>query len=183
MKILFLKKHFRSGFVYIFGFIRFRFIIRVLNILYILDQKQIQIKHKQVNLRGSPKPSTIHGDSRLYIIEGMIQTLNSTQYNPIKPSVSLLHSVFLSNLYFSLSQLHSLALTTLPLFSALDTSFFSIISLHSLVFVFIGEGDSLVVEKKGEWLIVVVERRGWLRKNVDNCYKSPPWQDFSIQSS
>ena len=72
--------------------------------------------------------------------------------------------MFLSKLYFSLSQLHSLALTTLSLFSALDTSFLFIISLHSLVFVFIGEGDSLVVEKKGEWLIVVVERRGWLRK-------------------
>jgi len=30
----------------------------------------------------------------------MIQTLNSTQYKPTKPSVSLLHSVFLSNLHF-----------------------------------------------------------------------------------
>jgi len=47
-----------------------------------------------------PKTGYVHGDSRLYIIWGMIQTLNSTQYNPIKSSVSLLHSVFLSNLHF-----------------------------------------------------------------------------------
>jgi len=46
------------------------------------------------------KTRYVHGDSRLYIIEGMIQTLNSTRYNPSKPSVSLLHLVFLSNLLF-----------------------------------------------------------------------------------
>jgi hypothetical protein len=36
-----------------------------------------------------PKTGYIHGGSRLYINGGMIQTLNSTQYNPTKPSVSL----------------------------------------------------------------------------------------------
>jgi hypothetical protein len=55
-----------------------------------------------------PKTGYVHGGSRLYINGGMIQTLNSTQYNPTKTSVSLLHS-FLSNLHLhSLSQLHSL---------------------------------------------------------------------------
>ena len=62
-----------------------------------------------------PKTGYVHGGSRLYIIGGMIQTLNSTQYNPTKPSVSLLHSVFLSNLHsftltvalFSSAHLHS----------------------------------------------------------------------------
>jgi hypothetical protein len=59
-----------------------------------------------------PKTGYVHGGNRLYIIEGMIQTLNSTQYNPTKPSVSLLHSVFLSNLhYFTLT----VALSLLPL--------------------------------------------------------------------
>jgi hypothetical protein len=52
-----------------------------------------------------PKTGYVHGGSWLYINGGMIQTLNSTQYNPTKPSVSLLH-LFLSNLH-SLSQLHS----------------------------------------------------------------------------
>ena len=46
-----------------------------------------------------PKTGYVHGGNRLYIIGGIIQTLNSTQYNPTKPSVSLLHSVFLSNLH------------------------------------------------------------------------------------
>jgi hypothetical protein len=55
-----------------------------------------------------PKTGYVHGGSRLYINGGMIQTLNSTQYNPTKPSVSLLHS-FLSNLHLhTLSQLHCL---------------------------------------------------------------------------
>jgi hypothetical protein len=47
-----------------------------------------------------PKTGCVHGGSRLYIIRGMIQTLNSSQYNPTKPNVSLLHLVFLSNLLF-----------------------------------------------------------------------------------
>jgi len=46
----------------------------------------------------------------MYIIRGMIQTLNSTRYNPSKPSVSLLHLVFLSNLLF-LTPKTALALT------------------------------------------------------------------------
>jgi hypothetical protein len=62
-----------------------------------------------------PKTGYVHGGSKLYIIGGMIQTLNSTQYNPTKPSVSLLHSVFLSSLHsftltvalFSSAHLHS----------------------------------------------------------------------------
>ena len=55
----------------------------------------------------------VHGDNRLYIIGRMIQTLNSTQYNPTKPSVLLLHSVFILNLYLhSLSQLHYFLLCT-----------------------------------------------------------------------
>ena len=51
----------------------------------------------------------------------MIQTLNSTQYNPTKPSVSLLHSVFLLNLLlFTLTV--ALALTTHLLSLALSLS-------------------------------------------------------------
>ncbi|XP_061955640.1 uncharacterized protein LOC133677578 [Populus nigra] len=64
-------------------------------------------KHKTSRFTWFPKTEYVHGDSRLYINGGMIQTLNSTQYNPQKTSVSLLHS-FLSNLHLhSLSQLHS----------------------------------------------------------------------------
>ena len=59
-----------------------------------------------------PKTGYVHGGSRLYINGGMIQTLNSTQYNPTKPSVSLLHSVFLSNLHFLTL---TVALSLLPL--------------------------------------------------------------------
>jgi hypothetical protein len=69
-----------------------------------------------------PKIGYVHGGSRLYIIGGMIQTLNSTQYNPTKLSVSLLHS-FLSNMHLhSLSQLHCLPLSLHTL----------ALSLHSL---------------------------------------------------
>ena len=86
----------------------------------------------------------------------MIQTLYSTQYNPTKPSVSLLHSVFLSNLHLhSLSQLHSLqslvfALTTL----ALQTSFVSF-SLSLSTFYRRNGSINIVVEKErvveGDW--------------------------------
>jgi hypothetical protein len=69
-----------------------------------------------------PKTRYVHGGSRLYIIRGMIQTLNSTQYNPTKLSVSLLHSVFLSNLLF--------LTLTVALFSSAHLHSYS---LHSLV--------------------------------------------------
>jgi len=80
-----------------------------------------------------PKTGYIHGGSRLYINGGMIQTLNSTQYNPTKPSVSLLHSVFLSSLHsftltvalFSSAHLHS-PLHSLCLLSSLFYLLFSI---------------------------------------------------------
>jgi hypothetical protein len=66
-----------------------------------------------------PKTGYIHGGNKLYIIGGMIQTLNSTQYNPTKPSVSLLHSIFLSNLlFFTLTV--ALALTAHLLFFLLS---------------------------------------------------------------
>jgi hypothetical protein len=58
----------------------------------------------------------------------MIQTLNSTQYNPTKPSVSLLHSVFLSNLHFLTL---TVALSLLPLHT--HCTLFSL-SFHSSVF-------------------------------------------------
>jgi hypothetical protein len=70
------------------------------NLLCILDRKQTQIKHNTSRFTWFPKTGYVHGGSRLYIIGGMIQTLNSTKYNPTKPSVSLLHSVFLSNLHY-----------------------------------------------------------------------------------
>jgi hypothetical protein len=78
-----------------------------------------------------PKTGYVHGGSRLYINGGMIQTLNSTQYNPTKPSVSLLHS-FLSNLHF-------LPSLTVALSSSLCTHLhclyaFSLVSLFCLFF-------------------------------------------------
>jgi hypothetical protein len=89
-------------------------------VLCILDRKQTQIKHNTSRFTWFPKTGYVHGGSRLYIIGGMIQTFNSTQYNPTKPSVSLLHSVFLSNLHFlTLSQLH---LHSLHTFSTLTHS-------------------------------------------------------------
>jgi len=72
----------------------------VINFLCILDRKQTQIKTQTSRFTWFPKTGYVHGGSRLYIIGGMIQTLNSTQYNPTKPNVSLLHLVFLSNLLF-----------------------------------------------------------------------------------
>lgn len=47
-----------------------------------------------------PKTGYVHGGNRLYIIGGMIQTLNSTQYNPTKPSVSLTLGVSLKSTLF-----------------------------------------------------------------------------------
>jgi len=78
------------------------------------------------------KTGYIHGGSRLYIKGGIIQTLNSTQYNPTKPSVSLLHS-FLSNLHLhSLSQLHCLPLSAHTCTVSMPSlvSLLSSISLH-----------------------------------------------------
>lgn len=47
-----------------------------------------------------PKTGYVHEGNRLYIIGGMIQTLNSTQYNPTKPSVSLTLGVSLKSTLF-----------------------------------------------------------------------------------
>ena len=79
-----------------------------------------------------PKTGYVHGGSRLYINGGMIQTLNSTQYNPTKPSVSLLHSVFLSNLHsFTLT----VALSFLPLHTHCTLSSLSFFSFcHQSVY-------------------------------------------------
>lgn len=83
----------------------------------------------------------------MYINGGMIQTLNSTQYNPTKPSVSLLHSVFLSNLHsFTLT----VALSLLPLHTHCtlsSLSFFS--SVFSLEFIYMRkESINIVAEKE-----------------------------------
>ena len=51
-----------------------------------------------------PKTGYVHGGSRLYINGGMIQTLNSTQYNPTKPSVSLFTRCFSQIYTCTLSQ-------------------------------------------------------------------------------
>lgn len=95
-----------------------------------------------------PKTGYVHGGSRLYINGGMIQTLNSTQYNPTKPSVSLLHSVFLSNLHFLTL---TVALSLLPLHTHCTLSslsfFSSVFSLES------------VYMRKGSINIVVVKER------------------------
>jgi len=104
--------------------------------LRILDRKQTQRKHKTSRFTWFPKTGYVHGGSRLYINGGMIQTLNSTQYNPTKPSVSLLH-LFLSNLHLhSLSQLHCLPLSahTCTVFLSLHTL---ALSLCLLSFLFI----------------------------------------------
>jgi hypothetical protein len=80
--------------------------------LCILDRKQTQIKTQTSRFTWFPKTGYVHRGSRLYIIGGMIQIFISTQYNPTKSSVSLLHSVFLLNLHLhSLSQLHCLPLS------------------------------------------------------------------------
>jgi len=42
------------------------------------NTNKTQTKHKQADLRCSSKTGYVHGGNRLYIIGGMIQTLNST---------------------------------------------------------------------------------------------------------
>jgi len=87
-----------------------------------------------------PKTGYVHGGSRLYINGGMIQTLDSTQYNPQKPVFhsytrfsqiytcthshscihlhSPLHSLcLLSSLFYLLSSVFSLSHTTLTALS------------------------------------------------------------------
>jgi hypothetical protein len=73
----------------------------------------------------------------------MIQTLNSTQYNPTKPSVSLLHSVFLSSL-------HSFTLTV-ALFSHHCTlyAFSRLSSIFCFLYVYMRkESINIVAEKE-----------------------------------
>ena len=96
-----------------------------------------------------PKTGYVHGGSRLYINGGMIQTLNSTQYNPTKPSVSLLHSVFLSNL-------HSFTLTVALFPSAHLHTHCTLSSLSFFSSVFSLES---VYMRKGSINIVVVKER------------------------
>jgi len=55
-----------------------------------------------------PKTEYFHRGSRLYIIGGMIQILNPTQYNPSKPVFHSYTRCFSQICTFSLSQLHFL---------------------------------------------------------------------------
>jgi hypothetical protein len=75
-----------------------------------------------------PKTGYIHGGSRLYINGGMIQTLNSTQYNPQKPvfhSYTLFSQIYTCIHSHSCIHLHS-PLHSLCLLSSLFYLLFSV---------------------------------------------------------
>jgi len=106
-----------------------------------------------------PQIGYVHGGSRLYIIGGMIQTLNSTQYNPTKPSVSLLHSVFLSNLLF--------LTLTVALFSSAHLHSYIPCTLSSLS-PFIGERRALAatyVQPNKCQPTTTIKKSWWLEKD------------------
>ena len=82
-------------------------------LLCVLDRKQTQIKHKQADFMWFPKTGYVHGGSRLYIIGGMIQTLNSTQPNTTHKTQCITLTLGVS-LKYALSHSHSCT-CTLPL--------------------------------------------------------------------
>jgi hypothetical protein len=116
-----------------------------------------------------PKTGYIHGGSRLYINGGMIQTLNSTQYNLWKP---VFHSYTLFSQIFTCTHSHSCTHHSSLHTCFLHTQHF-LSSALSPVSLFIGEWRSIDSNPSAEptttmtKVMVVGER---LTKNVDNCY-------------
>ena len=116
-----------------------------------------------------PKIGYVHGGSRLYIIGGIIQTLQPNPNTIPEPSVSLNTRCFSQIcIFFTLT----VALTCTLFFSALDT----LPLLHCILFctLFIREMEALGSSSPCEEptttmtkVMVVVD--GWWRK-VDNCY-------------
>jgi len=77
------------------------------NLLCIMDRKQTQIKTQTSRFTWFPKTGYVHGGSKLYIIGGMIQTLNST---PVQSQNPVFHSYTrcFSQICSQLSKLHLL---------------------------------------------------------------------------
>ena len=99
-----------------------------------------------------PKTGYVHGGSRLYINGGMIQTLNSTQYNPQKP---VFHSYTLFSQIYTCIHSHSCILSSSSAHLLLAHSALSL-CLHSLVPLFCLQ--SVYMRKESINIVAVKER-------------------------
>ena len=129
----------------------------------ILDRKQVQIKHKQADLRGSPKPGTSTETADCILLEEWYK--HSTQPSTI-PQNPVFHSY---TRCFSQICTCTHSHNCIIFFSALDTLplHFLYTSLHSLVSVFIGEYRSICAANYYN-----EQKSWWLEKSWQICYNN-----------